>query len=42
MPVITASTPEPLFCTADNFVDASRKLVARKRLIDQDDEISPA
>jgi hypothetical protein len=41
-PAITAKAPEPLFSTADDFVDASRKLVARKRLIDQDDEILPA
>jgi hypothetical protein len=33
-PIVTATAPETLFSTADNFVDASRKLVARKRLVD--------
>jgi hypothetical protein len=29
-PAISATAPEPLFSTVDDFVDASRKLVARK------------
>jgi hypothetical protein len=40
-PAITATAPESLFTTGDNFVDASCKLVARKRLIDPTDEIMP-
>jgi hypothetical protein len=41
-PTISATAPEPMFSTVDDFVSASRKLVARKRLIDQDNEILPA
>jgi len=40
-PVIAAAAPEPLVTTEDEFVDATRKLVARKRLIELDPDVGP-
>ncbi len=37
-PEITEPAPEPLFTTEDSFVDASKKLIARKRLVEEDEE----
>jgi hypothetical protein len=36
-PEITATAPEPLFTTTDSLAAASRKLIARKRLVGKDD-----
>jgi hypothetical protein len=37
-PEITASTPDALFSTDDDWVTATERLIARKRLTDDDDE----